>query len=148
MDNWRATFLGLKQLPLPRELTAFEIEAFFAFALAERQLIEDRCRPTLKLGLSLQIGFLRTSGRLLAGDQRHQDRSEHHADRQSQRMVLSITLIPAISSNPASSPLTFGAVGDRVTDNTTAIQSAVNAGTTPTVAATPPQKGQIACSAQ
>jgi hypothetical protein len=27
MDNWQATFLGLKQLP--RELTAFEIEAFF-----------------------------------------------------------------------------------------------------------------------
>jgi hypothetical protein len=63
MDNWQATFLGLKQLP--RELTAFEIEAFFTFTLAERQLIEDRRRPTLKLGLSLQIGFLRMSGRLL-----------------------------------------------------------------------------------
>jgi hypothetical protein len=46
-------------------LTAFEIEAFFTFTLAERQLIEDRRRPTLKLGLSLQIGFLRMSGRLL-----------------------------------------------------------------------------------
>jgi hypothetical protein len=63
MDNWQATFLGLKQLP--RELTAFEIEAFFTFTLAERQVIEDRRRPTLKLGLSLQIGFLRMSGRLL-----------------------------------------------------------------------------------
>jgi hypothetical protein len=63
MDNWQATFLGSKQLP--RELTAFEIEAFFTFTLAERQLIEDRRRPTLKLGLSLQIGFLRMSGRLL-----------------------------------------------------------------------------------
>jgi hypothetical protein len=29
MDNWQSTFLGLKQLP--RELTAFEIEAFFTF---------------------------------------------------------------------------------------------------------------------
>ena len=48
MDNWQATFLGLKQLS--RELTAFEIEAFFTFTLAERQLIEDRRRPTLKLG--------------------------------------------------------------------------------------------------
>jgi hypothetical protein len=55
MDNWQATFLGLKQLP--RELTAFEIEAFFTFTLAERQLIEDRRRPALKLGLALQIGF-------------------------------------------------------------------------------------------
>src|SRR5271167_3241670 len=63
MDNWQSTFLGLKQLP--RELTAFEIEAFFTFTLAERQIIEDRRRPTLKLGLALQIGFLRMSGRLL-----------------------------------------------------------------------------------
>src|ERR1700730_15792750 len=63
MDNWQSTFLGLKQLP--RELTAFEIEAFFTFSLTERQMIEDRRRPTLKLGLALQIGFLRMSGRLL-----------------------------------------------------------------------------------
>jgi hypothetical protein len=27
MDNWQAAFLGLRQLP--RELTTFEIEAFF-----------------------------------------------------------------------------------------------------------------------
>jgi Domain of unknown function (DUF4158) len=63
MDNWQSTFLGLKQLP--RELTAFGIESFFTFTLAERQIIEDRRRPTLKLGLALQIGFLRMSGRLL-----------------------------------------------------------------------------------
>src|ERR1019366_6759476 len=63
MGNWQATFLGLKQLP--RELTGFEIEAFFTFTLAERQLIEDRRRPGLMLGLALQIGFLRMSGRLL-----------------------------------------------------------------------------------
>ena len=65
MDNWQATFLGSKQLP--RELTAFEIEAFFTFTLAERQLIEDRRRPTLKLGLSLQIGFLRMRRQSCAG---------------------------------------------------------------------------------
>jgi hypothetical protein len=63
MDNWQSTFLGLKRLP--RELTAFEIEAFFSFARAERELIEDRRRAELKLGLALQIGFLRMSGRLL-----------------------------------------------------------------------------------
>ena len=57
MDNWQSTFLGLKRLP--RELTAFEIEAFFTFTRAERQLIEDRRRAELKLGLALQIGFLR-----------------------------------------------------------------------------------------
>jgi hypothetical protein len=63
MGNWQATFLSLKQLP--RELTALEIEAFFTFTLAERQLIEDRRRPALKLGLALQIGLLRMCSRLL-----------------------------------------------------------------------------------
>ena len=63
MDNWQATFLGLKHLP--RELTAFEIEGFFRFTPAERQVIEERRRPELKLGLALQMGFLRMSGRVL-----------------------------------------------------------------------------------
>jgi len=63
MDHWQASFLGLKRLP--RELTDFEIEAFFTFTLAEHALIEERRRPELKVGLALQIGFLRMSGRLL-----------------------------------------------------------------------------------
>jgi hypothetical protein len=53
----------LKQIP--RELTAFEIEAFFMFTAAERRVIEQRRRPALKLGLALQIGFLRMSGHVL-----------------------------------------------------------------------------------
>ena len=63
MDKWQATFLGLKQLP--RELTAFELEAFFTFTAAELQVIEDRLGSELQLGLALQIGFLRMSGRVL-----------------------------------------------------------------------------------
>ena len=43
MNPWQATFFGLKQIP--RELTAFEIEAFFTFTAAERQVIEQRRRP-------------------------------------------------------------------------------------------------------
>ena len=44
---------------IPRKLTAFEIQAFFTFTLAERQVIEDRRRgPELRLGLALQTGFL------------------------------------------------------------------------------------------
>ena len=58
MDHWQASFLGLKRLP--RELTGFEIEAFFTFTLAEHALIEERRRPELKLGLALQLSFLRT----------------------------------------------------------------------------------------
>jgi Domain of unknown function (DUF4158) len=57
MNHWQATFLGLKQLP--RELSGFEIEAFFTFTASERALIEARRGPSLKLGLALQIGFLR-----------------------------------------------------------------------------------------
>ena len=63
MENWQTMFLGLKQLP--RELSAFEIEAFFTFSEAERATIETRRRSELQLGLALQIGFLRMSGRLL-----------------------------------------------------------------------------------
>src|ERR1700677_433479 len=63
MDSWHATFLGLRHLP--REVTAFEIEVFFQFSAEEARIIEERRRPELKLGLALQIGFLRMSGRLL-----------------------------------------------------------------------------------
>ncbi|MGH8144683.1 MAG: DUF4158 domain-containing protein [Steroidobacteraceae bacterium] len=63
MDSWHATFLGLRHLP--HEIAAFEIEVFFRFSTAERRVIEERRRPELKLGLALQIGFLRMSGRLL-----------------------------------------------------------------------------------
>jgi hypothetical protein len=50
---------------LPRDLSEFEIEAFFTFSEAERRVIEERRSPILKLALALQIGFLRMSGRLL-----------------------------------------------------------------------------------
>ncbi len=63
MDSWHATFLGLRHLP--REVTAFEVEVFFQFTAEEARIIEERRRPELKLGLALQIGFLRMSGRLL-----------------------------------------------------------------------------------
>jgi hypothetical protein len=67
MNHWQATFLGLKQLP--RELSGFEIEAFFTFTAGERAQIEARRGPSLKLGLALPIGFLRMSGRVLLSSQ-------------------------------------------------------------------------------
>ena len=63
MQNWQSTCLG--RSTLPRELSAFEIEAFFNFSDAERRVIEDRRGSALKLALALQIGFLRMTGRLL-----------------------------------------------------------------------------------
>jgi hypothetical protein len=53
MENWQTIFLGLKQLP--RELSAFEIEAFFTFSEAERATIAARRRPALQLGAQLSI---------------------------------------------------------------------------------------------
>ena len=60
MQTWQSVFLGASELP--RELSAFELEAFFTFSADERQLIEQRRAASLKLGLALQIGFLRMSG--------------------------------------------------------------------------------------
>lgn len=45
MENWQTMFLGLNQLP--RELSAFEIEACFTFNEAERASIEARWRSEL-----------------------------------------------------------------------------------------------------
>jgi hypothetical protein len=50
---------------LPREISECELEAFFTFSAAERRHIEQRRSPLLKLGLALQSGFLRMSGRSL-----------------------------------------------------------------------------------
>jgi Domain of unknown function (DUF4158) len=63
MQDWHSTCLGRRTLP--RDLSAFEIEAFFNFSDTERRVIEDRRGPALKLALALQIGFLRMTGRLL-----------------------------------------------------------------------------------
>jgi len=60
MDDWHATYLGLQRLP--PELTEFEAEAFFSFSHEERKVIERRRLQALRLGLALQIGFLRMSG--------------------------------------------------------------------------------------
>ncbi len=63
MQAWQSTFLGIRQLP--KDLSAFEMQAFFTFSNAELELIQARRADTHKLGLALHIGFLRLSGRLL-----------------------------------------------------------------------------------
>jgi hypothetical protein len=48
---------------LPKQTVGcFELHAFFTFSQAERELIGARRGESLKLGLALQIGFLRTNG--------------------------------------------------------------------------------------
>ena len=63
MQSWHTTYLGLKDLP--RELSTFELQAFFTFSSTERAVIDARYGATHKLGLALHIGFLRLSGRSL-----------------------------------------------------------------------------------
>ena len=57
MNDWQSTWLGRRSLP--RDLSGFEIEAFFTFSGNERRVIEERRGPALKIALALQIGFLR-----------------------------------------------------------------------------------------
>ncbi len=63
MQGWQATYLGLKELP--RELSGFELQSFFMFSRAEREVIDGRHGAIHRLGLALHIGFLRMSGRTL-----------------------------------------------------------------------------------
>lgn len=63
MQSWQTTYLGLKDLP--RELSTFELQAFFTFSRSEHEVINLRRSDTHKLGLALHIGFLRLSGRTL-----------------------------------------------------------------------------------
>jgi hypothetical protein len=63
MQGWQTTYLGMRELP--REISTFELQAFFTFSPAERETIEARRGNRLKLGLALHIGFPRMSGRLL-----------------------------------------------------------------------------------
>ncbi len=64
MQSWHTTYLGLKDLP--RELSAFELQAFFTYSRAEREVIDARYGAPHKLGLALHMGFLRLSGRSLS----------------------------------------------------------------------------------
>ena len=63
MQGWQTTYLGMRELP--RDISGFELQAFFTFSHAERELIGARRGESLKLGLALHIGFLRMSGRVL-----------------------------------------------------------------------------------
>ena len=63
MQGWQTPYLGLRDLP--RELTEFELLAFFSFSRAELELIARRRGDNHKLGLALHIGFVRMSGRPL-----------------------------------------------------------------------------------
>jgi len=65
MQGWQTPYLGLRDLP--RELADFELQVFFSFSRTELELelIARRRGDNHKLGLALNIGFVRMSGRPL-----------------------------------------------------------------------------------
>ena len=63
MQGWQTSYLGLRDLP--RELSGFELQAFFSFGRDELEVIARRRGDNYKLGLALHIGFVRMSGRPL-----------------------------------------------------------------------------------
>jgi hypothetical protein len=50
MQRWQESCLGLREVP--RELSEFELQAFFTFSSTERAVIERRRGPAMKLGLA------------------------------------------------------------------------------------------------
>jgi hypothetical protein len=62
MQGWQTTYLGMRELP--RDISGFELHAFFTFSPAERALIEARRGDAHKLGLALHIEPPRKSRRL------------------------------------------------------------------------------------
>ncbi|MGI9303610.1 MAG: DUF4158 domain-containing protein [Gammaproteobacteria bacterium] len=60
MDRWHTSWLGLKQFP--SELSAFDLDQFFTLSPADQQIVETRRRSVHRLGIALQIGFIRLSG--------------------------------------------------------------------------------------
>jgi hypothetical protein len=65
MQRWQLPFLGLSQPP--PTLTEFEIEQFFTFSETEFEAIQSRRGKLNRLGIALQLGFLRMTGRHLDG---------------------------------------------------------------------------------
>lgn len=63
MQDWRAQYLGLAKFPT--NLTAAEIDEMFTLADDIAQVMGVRRTPLTRLGLVLQIGFLRLTGRSL-----------------------------------------------------------------------------------
>ena len=53
MQGWHTTFLGMRGLP--RDISDFEMKAFFTFDGAERDAINARRGDSHKLGLALHI---------------------------------------------------------------------------------------------
>lgn len=64
MQYWQTPYLGLRSIP--KELNQFELNAFFTYSPKERRAILAKREVLHRLGLALQIGFIRMTGSVLA----------------------------------------------------------------------------------
>lgn len=64
MQYWQTPYLGLRTIP--KELNQFELNAFFTYSAKERRVILSKRDALHRLGLALQIGFIRMTGSVLA----------------------------------------------------------------------------------
>ncbi|WP_282611243.1 Tn3 family transposase [Pelagibius sp. Alg239-R121] len=63
MQRWHEQYLGFSHFPA--SLSSVEVEHYFTLSDAELAHVKTRRRPLNRLGVALQIGFLRMTGRLL-----------------------------------------------------------------------------------
>ena len=60
MERWHTSWLSLKQFP--SDLSSFDLDQFFTLDTADQQIVASRRRTTHRLGIALQIGFIRMTG--------------------------------------------------------------------------------------
>ena len=60
MERWHTSWLGLKQFPA--EPSSFDLDQYFTVDAADQQIVASRRRSTHRLGIALQIGFIRMTG--------------------------------------------------------------------------------------
>ena len=63
MQRWREQYLGLAQFP--SAMAAAEVDQFFTLSGSEAATVAQRRGPLHRLGVGLQIGLLRMTGRTL-----------------------------------------------------------------------------------
>jgi hypothetical protein len=76
MERWQSSWLGRNDFP--SELTPFDLDQYFVFNATDRIIIEARRRPVHRLGIALQIGCIRLSGRTLDAIQTVPQAVLHH----------------------------------------------------------------------
>jgi hypothetical protein len=94
MQRWHQGFLGLKQIPAA--ISLFEVESFFTLKGEEIEAIRTRRRALNRLGIALQIGFLRMTGRMLNSFETVPRPVLEHLGRQLHLVVPNITSIRAL----------------------------------------------------